>query len=202
MANRKERRAMTPQAKQKELVKAQRKADHNRQTLEHILQFLEGSIENPAEYIKTTNRIYLLRCLGNILDRTLSDIDSVMSLSDFDESSKKLMKKVSTLIDELLDRLLKYSVKTYGEETTDNNGIQTSEYEDLCKVSFSLKDLMELYLIYFVDPQDHWRLVELDKFMSSVVPPEALKVKEEHAREELHKAYDDKIKLIKNALSK
>lgn len=202
MANRKERRAMTPQAKQKELVKAQRKADHNRQTLEHVLQFLESSIENPAEYIKTTNRIYLLRCLGNILDRTLSDIDSVMSLSDFDESSKKLMKKVSTLIDELLDRLLKYSVKTYGEETTDNNGIQTSEYEDLCKVSFSLKDLMELYLIYFVDPQDHWRLVELDKFMSNVVPPEALKVKEEHTREELHKAYDEKIKLIKDVLSR
>lgn len=202
MANRKERRAMTQQAKQKELVKAQRKADHNRQTLEHILKFLEGSIANPAEYIKTTNRIYLLRCIGNILDQTLSDIDSVISLSDFDEPSKRLMKKASSTIDELLERLLKYSVKTYGADTTDNNGIQTTEYEDLCKVSFSLKDLMELYLIYFVDPDDHWRLVELDKFMERVLPPEALKSREERTRAELHQAYDEKIKLIKDVLSR
>lgn len=199
MSNRKDRRAMTPQARQKAIDKNNKCMARNRATLEHILQFLEGSIANPAQYIRTTNRIYLLRCLGNILDSTITDVDDVMSLSDFDEPSKKIMKKVCGLLDELLDRLLKYSVKTYGTDNEGSTGF--TEYEDLCNVSLSLKDLMEKYLIYFANPDDSWRRLELEKFMTRVIPPDALASREDRTRAELTAAYEGKIEMIKNALN-
>lgn len=200
--NRKERRASKSKTFVREAEKNEKRAERNKKTLEKIYGFLTSSIDDPEKYIKTSNRIYLLRCIGNIMDSVLSDIDGVMHLSDFDEPSKKLMRKINTDLDTLLTRLRDYSMKTFGDERVKDGFLKDDEYDDLCKVSYSLQDLMELYLIYFIDPEDHWRLAELDKFVENVVSKDAMEVKKQNTREQLERLYGEKLKQIKQLLEK
>ena len=200
--NREERRKKSKASLQKEIERHNKRAIRNRRQLVSIHRFLTHSMSDPESYIKTSNRIYLLRCLGNVIDSVLTDIDSVMRLSDFDESSAKLMRSISADCDTLLKRLREYSIRAFGDDRAKDGQPDDSEYDDLCKVSLSLQDLMELYLIYFIDPDDSWRLTELDKFISRVVPSEATKAKVAKAEVELHRLYDDKVKMIENILAK
>lgn len=201
MSNRKDRRSLNKKAAAQAMAREEKRVARNRRTLESILSFLKGSIEKPDRYIKTTNRIYLLRCLGNIMDSIVQDIDDVLPLSDFDTPSRNLAKKVSDNLDTLLDRLRDYSIKAYGQERLSDGLAADSEYDDLTKVSYSLQTLMELYLIYFIDPEDRWRLAELDKFFKNVIPESATKAKEDEARDRLVGLYGEKIKMIEAALA-
>ena len=201
MSNRRDRRALNKKAAAQALAREEKRVARNRRTLKSIVSFLKGSIENPDRYIKTTNRIYLLRCLGNIMDSIVQDIDDVLPLSDFDTPSRNLAKKVSDNLDTLLDRLRDYSIKAYGQERLGDGLAEDSEYDDLTKVSYSLQTLMELYLIYFIDTEDQWRLRELDKFFKDVIPESATKAKEDEARAKLIGLYGEKIKMIEAALA-
>lgn len=201
MSNRKDRRALNKKAAAQAVAREERRAARNRRTLGSILSFLKGSIERPDRYIRTVNRIYLLRCLGNIMDSIVQDIDDVLPLSDFDSPSRNLAKKVSDNLDTLLDRLRDYSMKAYGQERLGDGLAEDSEYDDLTKVSYSLQTLMEVYLIYFIDPGDQWRLAELDKFFENVIPDSAKKAKEDEARDRLVGMYGEKIKMIEAALA-
>lgn len=198
--NRQQRRNANSKQNQKELEREAKRKQRNRNTLEHIYNFLTASIEDPKKYIMTSNRIYLLRCLGNIMDSVINDIDGVMHLSDFDEPSKKLMKNINKDMDSLLDRLRDYSIKNFGEARALDGFSSDDEYNDLCQVSLSLQDLMERYLIYFIDPDDHWRLGELDKFFDNVVSKEAMKIKSENTKKELIKLYGEKLEQLKKIL--
>ena len=196
--NRKERRAVSVKAEKKELARQQKKADDNRRMLESIRRFLQNSMDNPVDYIKTTNRIYLLRCLGCIMDSILYDVDKYMNFSDFDSPSKTLLRKITANLDALLKRAREYSIRVHGADML-SKGFNN---DDVIDVSYALQELMVNFLIYFIDPEDKWRRVELDKFLDRVVTAEAVEVKAEAARAELHKLYDDKLEMINKVLDK
>lgn len=200
--NRKERRAVSVKAEKRELARQQKKADDNRRMLESIRRFLQNSMDNPVDYIKTTNRIYLLRCLGCIMDSILYDVDKYMNFSDFDSPSKTLLRKITANLDELLKRVRDYSIRVHGADMLSKGFNKDSEYDDVIDVSYALQELMVNFLIYFIDPEDKWRRVELDKFLDRVVTAEAVEVKAEAARAELHKLYDDKLEMINKVLDK
>lgn len=200
--NRKERRAISVKAENREIARQQKKAEHNRRVLTSIRDFLRHSMENPEEYIKTTNRIYLLRCIGCIMDSILADVDKYMSFSDFDVPSRTLLKKITANLDVLLGRVRDYSIRVHGEDMLAKGMSKDNEYNDVIDISYALQELMEIFLIYFIEPEDKWRRTELDKFFDRVITPDAIRNKAKTAQDELHKLYDDKLEVIDRALDK
>lgn len=199
--SRESRRKALSKATAKAISREAKKKERNLKTLESILRFLKGSIDNPKQYVKTVNRVYLLRCMGCIMDSIVYDIDTVLPLSDFDTPSRNLVKKINDNLDVLLGRLRKFSISAYGEQRKADGMSEDSEYDDLAQVAYSLQELMEYYLIYFIDPEDHWRLTELDKFFKNIVPDSAVEAKAEDAKQKLIETYGDKIKMLEAVLS-
>lgn len=186
----------------KEANKANRKSEHSRQTLENIYEFITKFRDDPEAYVKCSNRIYLLRCMGVILDSLVSDVDRFMDISDFDRGTHKIMKKVSDNLDLLLDRLQARSVDAFGKECVANGQRSDQEYGDLCQVALTLQEFIELFVIYFVDPKDQWRLRELDKFMEQVVTPDAVQSKIEDAKAKIEHDFVPQIEKLKIVLNK
>ena len=186
----------------KAATKENRKSEQSRQTLENIYEFITKFRDDPEAYVKCSNRIYLLRCMGVMLDSLVSDVDRFMDISDFDRGTHKIMKKVSEGLDQLLDRLQARSVDAFGKDCVANGQRNDQEYGDLCQVALTLQDFIELFVIYFVDPKDQWRLHELDKFMEKMVTPDAIKAKVDDAKAKIEHDFVPQIEKLKIVLNK
>ena len=124
-----------------------------------------------------------------------------MNLSDFDAPTKKLMRKLTEDLDLLLDRLLKYSIDTFGEERQKTYGDKTHEYGQMADISLGIRDIILLFLMFFVDEEDKWRQVELNKFFNNIVTEDAKKVKADACRADFLKLYGNKMKEVDEFLA-
>lgn len=186
----------TNQLKKKEQERAARIANQNRQTLIKIRSFLNNALDNPLSYYETANEIYLLRTMTNIFDYTINRIDDVINLSDFDKPTKKLMAQLTKNLDELLDRLYKYSIDVYGKERLREYGDKSHEYNQMTEISFDIRNIVLHYLMYFTDKEDEWRNVELNKFFNNIITEDAKQVKAESIKADIIAQYSTKLEQI------
>lgn len=187
--------------KKKQEERAIRMANQKRQTLISISKFLHKCNDEPLYYYETANEIYLLRTLGNIFDYTINRLDDNLNLSDFDVPTKKLMRKLTEDLDLLLDRLLKYSIDTFGEERQKTYGDKSHEYGQMTDISLGIRDIILHFLMFFVDEEDKWRQVELNKFFNNIVTEDAKKVKADACKADFLKIYGNKMKEVDEFLA-
>ena len=187
--------------KKKQEERAIRMANQKRQTLVSISKFLHKCNDEPLHYFETANEIYMLRTLGNIFDYTINRLDDNLNLSDFDVPTKKLMRKLTDDLDLLLDRLLKYSIDTFGEERQKTYGDKSHEYGQMADISLGIRDIILHFLMFFVDEEDKWRQVELNKFFNNIVTEDAKKVKADACKADFLKLYGNKMKEVDEFLA-
>lgn len=187
--------------KKKQEERAIRMANQKRQTLASISKFLHKCNDDPLNYFETANEIYMLRTLGNIFDYTINRLDDDLNLSDFDVPTKKLMRKLTEDLDLLLDRLLKYSIDTFGEERQKTYGDKSHEYGQMTDISLGIRDIILHFLMFFVDEEDKWRQVELNKFFNNIVTEDAKKVKADACKADFLKLYGNKMKEVDEFLA-
>lgn len=189
--NRKERR---DQERRENLTR-----ERSRKTLMHAVKFIDKAIGDPGWYDVTCTRVMLLRCFGNMIDNILYDMDEFLDFADIDPSSRKSLNKIQSLLDRLLDHLLRDSVRRFGSRNKAMGKPEADEFEDVSKMASGMQSLCELYLMWFVETP--WRQLELDKFMKRVVPDEAIAERRAKTLAELHANYDETRKKIIDALN-
>lgn len=173
--------------------------ERSRRTLTHAVKFIDKALGNPEWYDVTCTRVMLLRCLGNMIDNILYDMDEFVNFADIDPMSRKALNKIRGSLDRLLDHLLRDSVRRFGMRNEAMGKPEADEFEDVSKMAAGMQSLCELYLMWFVETP--WRQMELDKFMRRVVPDEAVAERNAKTLAELHKHYDETRKKIMDALS-
>lgn len=175
-----------------------RRRAHHKRTLISALEFIDKSLADPDWYAVTCDRIMLIRCLGNMIDSLLYDTDQFIGFADVDKTTRKMVSKVRRDIDDLLDHLLRDSVKRFGARNAARGEAEGKEFEDVSRISAALQGLCEMYIGWFIESP--WRQTELDRLMDRLVPDDAVKDRREKTLTELHESYDETRETIARAL--
>lgn len=185
--------------KRAEAEKAElRRRAHHKRTLQSAVEFIDSAMADPDWYAVTCDRIMLIRCLGNMIDNLLYDTDRFIGFADVDKTTRQMVSKVRRNIDDLLDHLLRDSVKRFGARNAAAGRPEGKEFEDVSRIAAALQGLCEMYIGWFLDSP--WRQAELDRLMDRLVPDDAVRARREKTLEELHRSYDETRETIARAL--
>lgn len=175
-----------------------RRRAHHKRTLQAAVEFIDKAMADPDWYSVTCDRIMLLRCLGNMIDNVLYDTDKFIGFADVDKTTRQMVGKTRRCLDDLLDHLLRDSVKRFGDRNVKAGRPEGKEFEDVSKIAAALQGLCETYIGWFLDSP--WRQTELDRLMDRLVPDDAVRARREKTLEELHRSYDETRDTIARAL--
>lgn len=159
------------------------------------VQLLRKGIHDPEQWFRTMSRIHVLRCIGIIIDNTLSDIDEYIPFITFDKKTQCLFKHTQKDLNALLIQLRRASIDYFGQDCLDKHQNKDEEYSDLYNCANALGTIMEDIVGYCLERKDNWRCVEIAKTFSRIIPDtarqEAYRKTQEHLNRHLSKALLD-----------